>query len=287
MNTREEKRRTAKFTCSVFVEERKRKRRHTKLSWLTRTYKNQVKYKRPSYSVAIELTQRMYVWSRPRWEQSNKHTYLILFALALRCRNSENCENLLSYLVSSESWMCAHPHSILCILNHCRVCSARAIFSNPSDNSVQRQRISRAARSVVVRDCGKSENTAYAWENVSSSSSCRRSCDPGLWIYFEEFVPRAILLWFDFLHTYCVNFSVHRERREWKNSNTQEQSKQNGVFGGARQHASSLWGLISVRLILTPPTHDTTRQPPSISLFCHPITLTHSHSACPTVCDSR
>lgn len=35
--------------------------------------------------------------------------------------------------------------------------------------------------------------------NVARS---RRSCGPIDWIYFEEFVPRAILLWLDFLHTY-------------------------------------------------------------------------------------
>ena len=37
---------------------------------------------------------------------------------------------------------------------------------------------------------------------IENQSIARISCDPIDWIYFEEFVPRAILLWLDFLHTY-------------------------------------------------------------------------------------
>lgn len=35
---------------------------------------------------------------------------------------------------------------------------------------------------------------------LKHAENCRHSCDPVYWIYFEEFVPRAILLWLGFLH---------------------------------------------------------------------------------------
>ena len=41
------------------------------------------------------------------------------------------------------------------------------------------------------RRCRRSQN-AHSYSRIS--------CDPIYWIYFEEFVPRAILLWLGFLY---------------------------------------------------------------------------------------